>query len=312
MMLFSNTTESSKSFYTSIIKLNSPLSWIVILLATSSTSALATHSSQAAERSFTFGNYLSISPIRHYIPRTKLLYAHEVSETDDEDISDKKSKIHFWLWSNIFPPKRRRPKGRDMQRNVDDYLEFLDHRYHRLHDDEVSAAPPSKRFSALDWLKDTKEPCDQQRATDDALFVLGVAGLASDRLRQRKRYISKPEKHSGTIITTTATTLPSEIGGLFGNLKAKEYHVSSTKLRLQAQRKASNKLHSRKKKQSKLLDALLKLSTKAMIPARAVFEHGGGKKMTALTLSMLTALFLCFRSMISTVGLALGSVFQEA
>lgn len=286
------------------------LSLTLICSTILSATALSALNTRQAARPSTLGLYVSTTPIRNHIPRSRLLYAHE--NADGDDVAEKRPKNQFSLWPNMFLPKQRTAGG-DKQRSVDEYLEFLDHRYHRLHDDEASAPPPSKRFSAWDWLSDSKEPCDPQRAADDALYVLGVAELASKRLLQKKGHIGrKSERHSGTIITTTATTVPTDIGGLFGESKAKNTCVNSVNLRFQAQRRASMKLKSQKRKQSKGGNVLLHFPIKVAVSAKSIFSSGGGKKMTALTLSMLTALFLYFRSILSTVGLALGSVFHEA
>lgn len=107
--------------------------------------------------------------------------------------------------------------GNNEQDNVDAYLEFLDRRYKRLHsddrDEEVAQQQAqvkkdktmknnnnqkkSGTFSAIDWLvnggnngNDSSDFEDvaarttrQQQA--DALYVLGVAGLASQKLLQK-------------------------------------------------------------------------------------------------------------------------------
>ena len=75
---------------------------------------------------------------------------------------------------------------------VDNYLEFLDRRYQRLHEEEEPRR--DTKFSAWKWLtqgSDDSEPLKQQK-TDDALYVLGVAGLASEKLLQ-KHQLPVPE-----------------------------------------------------------------------------------------------------------------------
>lgn len=88
------------------------------------------------------------------------------------------------------------------QENVDAYLEFLDRRYRRLHCDDKeeekaqtkqqdSPNPEgAKAFSAMEWLakggngnSDSLVTTRQQQ--EDALYVLGVAGLASQKLLQK-------------------------------------------------------------------------------------------------------------------------------
>lgn len=93
-----------------------------------------------------------------------------------------------------------RDKQEKQQFVLDDYLESIDRRYKRLHEDDhvsssssstitkVSPSSPAVGFtSALQWLthhSDVSE-AEQQRKNDDALYVLGLADLASTKLLQR-------------------------------------------------------------------------------------------------------------------------------
>jgi len=95
------------------------------------------------------------------------------------------------------------------QENVDAYLEFLDTRYRRLHCDDgkeetaqlkqqdCSVSKKGKPFSAMDWLTnggsnnvDVVNSTREQQA--DALYVLGVAGLASQKLLQKHHLPTTP------------------------------------------------------------------------------------------------------------------------
>jgi hypothetical protein len=106
------------------------------------------------------------------------------------------------------------------QETVDAYLEFLDRRYRRLHSDEEEARKrkqdeitPSASssnskpipFSAMDWLMNGSSSSatmeEEQRKQEDALYVLGVAGLASQKLLQ---------KHH---LQTTSSSTPPAVGG---------------------------------------------------------------------------------------------------
>jgi hypothetical protein len=97
------------------------------------------------------------------------------------------------------------------QENVDAYLEFLDRRYRRLHSDDEkeannhSASPASKgkSFSAMEWLtsggknSEKNDPAtSQQQQQQDALYVLGVAGLASQKLLQKHHLLTTNTKSS--------------------------------------------------------------------------------------------------------------------
>jgi tRNA splicing endonuclease len=89
----------------------------------------------------------------------------------------------------------------DEQERVDDYLEFLDRRYRRLHEDESEQETKTTGggFSALQWLGlSEKKPSRNdvalsEQKKEDALYVLGVAGLASQKLLQ-KHHLATQEK----------------------------------------------------------------------------------------------------------------------
>jgi len=103
------------------------------------------------------------------------------------------------------------------QENVDVYLEFLDKRYHRLHDDEkkeekaqsaTAVAKKIKPFSAMEWLTKGGNNSATMLATaqeqhEDALYVLGVAGLASQKLLQKHQLptTNNPSRQSETLTT---------------------------------------------------------------------------------------------------------------
>jgi hypothetical protein len=65
----------------------------------------------------------------------------------------------------------------DRSKEVDAYLDFLSKRYERVH--KVKSQPPKKQpFSVTQWLRQQKHSNSSNRA----LYALGVAGLASERL----------------------------------------------------------------------------------------------------------------------------------
>ena len=108
----------------------------------------------------------------------------------------------------------QQPRTEEEQQGIDKYLEYLDRRYHRLHDGDDGPNGNNKKpavFSALEWLgrkggkpnnevnihhenhQEEEEDEDEEQATtlqqqEDALYVLGLAGLASQKLL-RKHHI---------------------------------------------------------------------------------------------------------------------------
>eukprot|EP00536_Pseudo-nitzschia_multiseries_P011818 jgi/Psemu1/207010/e_gw1.423.10.1 len=120
------------------------------------------------------------------------------------------------------------------QENVDAYLEFLDRRYRRLHcDDEKEAtaksapqhdsseAKTTKPFSAMDWLmkgNGSSNPnalATTREQQEDALYVLGVAGLASQKLLQKHQLPTtmsqQPKETSDTATIDKVVELKEQI-----------------------------------------------------------------------------------------------------
>jgi len=100
---------------------------------------------------------------------------------------------------NLFLSREMKEIPRE-QRNIDEYLEFLDRRYNRLHSDEIlpggtnELTESSGKNSPWNWLFDMNGASSidnlfsqhvQQSMKDDALYILGVAELASSRLLQK-------------------------------------------------------------------------------------------------------------------------------
>jgi len=84
-----------------------------------------------------------------------------------------------WLWSGTQVPSE--------QMLIDRYLENIDRRYHRLHDDDKAGSIGW----TWNWLM--AQPSQPQRQEEDALRVLELADLASERLlKQHKRKQKKP------------------------------------------------------------------------------------------------------------------------
>jgi len=75
---------------------------------------------------------------------------------------------------------------------VDKYLESIERRYKRVHQSETNEDQSNRGFtSAWSWLTANKSSLDEEhieRTTDDALYVLGLADLASARLLQKHHH----------------------------------------------------------------------------------------------------------------------------
>ena len=181
---------------------------------------------------------------------TRLWYSDQEQPPEDDGASS--NQRNNWFGGFFFDGKQRRarrnsPYYDSSQRAVDEYLEFLDKRYHRIHDDDDEATKqaavlPSrsnnnnnnndgnnktntnklagKPFSVLGWLSETPETVTQ-REQDDALYVLGVANLASERLlqkhgrpTQRKEKLQQQQRKGrrapGVVIDAQATYVTAE------------------------------------------------------------------------------------------------------
>lgn len=199
-------------------------------------------------------------------------------------------------------------EGTNNARAVDDYLEFLERRYHRLHDSETSANGAGEvKFSAWKWLKqgstsedDEASPLatQQQRQQDDALFVLGVAGLASQKLLHKHHHhqsVTTPRptttmQTSAAIIETTSqpeeeeSLLPAAASLLLVKLSPLARQVA-------LRRKLLLRYQSR---QFRALTATLAkaLAAAPAHSAAALLRLGGGRKNIGVTLTVMAA--LCF------------------
>jgi len=231
---------------------SSSMKWITTLLALSSASALTTKGPHSVSRSFQYtANSIPLKLRTAASPRTKLLYAGENVEYDEFQIQNYSTPVHQRMksklsafWSMVSPFKMSPTKDNEQQ-NVDEYLEFLDKRYHRLHDEDYSLAKP-KPFSAWDWLFVNEESHDPQKSHEDALFILGVSELASEGLRKKQQHSIKSKRSTPVIDVTPKVRDISQKarGQLFGNKKMEmrktnyKSDVRAILLKLKAKNKA--------------------------------------------------------------------------
>ena len=309
----------------------SPLSLIALVMITTSTSALTT---QRLPTRFpgVFVSDDTNSNVRNSIGiiqrpssmSTKLLYAHSDSDGDEKRrnehrvaISGVRSRLSGW-WSTVLDPVIS-PVGDDKeQQKVDEYLEFLDKRYHRLHDVETKRVKlkAAKSFPVLEWLMDNGQKdtsYESEQSHENALFVLGVAELASTRLLQ-KHHIPVKEPDRRPVIDTMAYTIPLQSNGsrLFGDHSKP---VTSFLDGIRAQRRALIVF------QGKQLKNLLALTltiaqqapTKLARTIMAIWKHGGGRKTLALSVGLLSACFVLLRPVATgVVSVVFESGFAES
>lgn len=105
--------------------------------------------------------------------------SRERQELHRKAVEGSDSPPRKWLWTGTQVPSE--------QMLLDKYLENIDRRYHRLHDDDKAGSISW----TWNWLM--AQPSQPQGQEEDALRVLELADLASERLlKQHKRKQKKP------------------------------------------------------------------------------------------------------------------------
>lgn len=171
----------------------SSLGWVSVML---------TCASRASAFQSARGLHSSLPTDQSLRSSTTVIHANDIFRSDSspfstrlkysyQDSSEEATAPPPLRWLNTILPSHEH----DEQESVDEYLEFLDRRYRRLHGNEEEES--NKPFSALNWLKQgspsRNDLIASQQQEEDALFVLGVAGLASQKLLQ-KHHLAGDEK----------------------------------------------------------------------------------------------------------------------
>jgi len=184
--------------------------------------------------------------------------------------------------------------------------------YSRIHEDEVPQETP--RFSAWKWLKlddDDNESSEvvEMQQRDDALYVLGVAGLASKKLLQKHQISidnaqSPPQGGGSKLIdmrrrTPTSSSTENAIdvpvqAPIDSMVPVSKVSVLASELaaffaKLMSYRRVLHKYQSRKVKA--VVGFLL---TKGPVKAvRKLLDFGGGKQNVKTTVALTAALTIC-------------------
>ncbi len=211
----------------------------------------------------------------------------------DQEDSDERKKDHrdaaqlysrrFSRWWNSI--RRGNAEPDDATKLVDDYLEFLDRRYHRLHDKQSSKGV---KFSALNWLMEKPTITEDEKA--DALFVLGLAELASDRLLE-KHHIAVPRDHKavpqqvGSKSASSQVVVEAELVETSADVTGSSPFVSlpgEVLRKIGAGRQQLITIQARQLRAAVvlLMKTLISLPGKTL---RALWHLGGGKKTLTLT-----------------------------
>jgi hypothetical protein len=210
-------------------------------------------------------------------------------------------------WNSIFP---NQPEIADNEQDtVDEYLEFLDRRYRRMHSTEKEEEKP-KPFSAINWLLEGTpkrgEVLVSLQQEEDALYVLGVAGLASQKLLQ-KHHLLPEESNTATIVRPKPLEVVSsdviDIDPENDSPSAmfiKMLVVPVVRILYVVQRRKELFFNAQMRRVRSVLSASARLVAKSLIygpvsATKAVLEIGGGKQTIAVTLTVATTVLLLLR-----------------
>ena len=198
------------------------------------------------------------------------------------------------------------------QEVVDEYLEFLDRRYRRLHEAEhEKEVPAGAGFSAFSWLGLSEKPsrndvAAQEQTREDALYVLGVAGLASQRLLQKHHMATQQSLQSRmeSVMDATIVAPPALV-----------QHQEHQAVELTKTQKLANQVllpvvrvlyiaeYQKKlflQTQSRRFKSLLSLCMRQMAKApsagaKALLDFGGGRANLVRTIALASGLILFLR-----------------
>lgn len=291
--------------------------------------------------------------------RTKQQPSSTLTQLQFSDDSSSNVPLEPSWWRKLFPASQSsaspssiitRPTTSitkvDEQENVDAYLEFLDRRYRRLHCDDKkeektksklqqgsSESKTAKPFSAMDWLIKGNGSNDPDALTttweqqEDALYVLGVAGLASQKLLQKHhlpttmnqqsidKVVELKEQIDDAIeVNEVSTSLKSELNTLVLNnillpIVRVLYSVQSQKhLLLQIIQNGAKAVAT--KATNGVVD-IFSQGPKSV--ANTLFSIGGGKQNILRTVSVGYATILVFRPLLHAIfaeGLAFDPLIQ--
>lgn len=180
----------------------------------------------------------------------------EQREAHREAVEGSASAQGWWLWTG--------PQVPSEQMLMDKYLESIDRRYHRLHDDD--------KVGSIGWTWNWlyAQPSQSRAQEEDALCVLGLADLASERLlKQHQRKQMKPTPPSAVLDVVASPE---------GRLSAwTAFQKRQTLVALAARQRINKMLRRTSKALTKVPSALLS----------SVLNLSGAKKTALVLLSLL-------------------------
>lgn len=232
-------------------------------------------------------------------PTTSRLQYRDGSEDDPASASEPLIRQNWW--NGFFDSQTESVNEQD---SVDEYLEFLEQRYNRLHEEKEETP-----LSAMTWLlqgstKDEEVVASKQQK-EDALYVLGVAGLASQKLLQKHPHLqdAKQESDMNRIpapIEALDTIVASAEDVTFGHLVIKRVLVPFVKVLYFVHRQKQILLDVQLSRVKGYAVSMIKTTLLSLLRApvkitRSIIEFGGGKATIGSTLALASAMLVLLR-----------------
>lgn len=205
---------------------------------------------------------------------------------------------HTW-WSGIFG-------GGDQSSAADEYLEFLDKRYNSILKDEEAE---SKGFSVMDWLypngRDTAETVTKQQE-EDALYVLGVANLASKKFLQRRHRLPAPAAQDAATANQSVARRNAMVVTDAEIVETKKINSAPVAAAVAVFQEVARRREALIQKQTKGVRAAMACIARSLLtgPVRAfkamekLFVMGGGKQSLAVTCAAMAAFSFLLRPLL--------------
>jgi hypothetical protein len=206
------------------------------------------------------------------------------------------------------------------QKNVDDYLEFLDKRYQRLYHDEetLTLSKTTKQLPILSWLIDgphKNDFSDTQPIQDDALLLLGLSNLASSRLLHKH--------HQPMTKAITTQLLPEGVNETILDTKSPQpshqsivsHSMSSVWNKVRSARRDLVKFQEMQVKRflKSILKVVVSIPSHVANYAKALWNYMGVKNTVVLSLSMISACLFILRPVTAVlIHLFFDSAFTES
>jgi hypothetical protein len=249
----------------------------------------------------------SKSPFSHRARDSSLLLTRLQYSDGNEELAALESlptKDATW-WNSLFP---NQPEIADHEQDtVDEYLVFLDRRYRRMRSTEKEEETP-KPFSAINWLMEGTPKSGDVLASleEDALYVLGVAGLASHKLLQKHRLLPEESNTATSVRPKHLEVLSSDAIDIDpendspSNMFIKMVVVPVVRILYVVQRRKDLFVNAQIRRARSLLYTAARVVVKSLMygplsTAKAILEIGGGKQTMTVTLTVATTVFLLLR-----------------